>query len=500
MNRKLIIPFFAFLLLFVNSCQERNYLGPEQSEIDSNDYFTNEIAFDRAALGIYQKLVFFYNYRGGSENWLHDIRILPDDDATTAGGNAFEIFDNLNAANGNLDAYYRFAYQLIARSNTLLQKQEELGDVAYEDATLRTTHRGEALFLRGYMYFMLWNVYGTAPLVLDRITTSDGFYPANSTGNELLDQAISDMTEAKDLLPSAWPEELVGRATKNAANGFLGKMLLYRATVTGNSADYTAAISAFDQISGASLLPIYGDNFDEALEEGPESIFEIHLGRNSQTDNVWLTNDDFSVVGEVCGYWGFFDNNFGQFGLQIYTATQGLMDMYEDEDPRIPSTFDPNTSEIKKYVERPRSTGNPNYYNNARAMRYADVLLMKAEAIVQSGGSLSEAITLVNMIRERARNSSDPVSAVPADLDTGQSDRNTVMQWIMDERRRELAFEEHRWYDLRRWHIGGMINMGNIDFGSVRNDFAINPEVHLYFPLPASQVVDNPNLVQNTGY
>ncbi|MCB0843929.1 MAG: RagB/SusD family nutrient uptake outer membrane protein, partial [Bacteroidetes bacterium] len=295
MNRIYFITIFSLLILTTNSCQERNFLGPDQQEIDSNDYFTNELAFDRAVLGVYQKLVFFYNYRGGSENWLHDIRLLPDDDATTTGGNAFEIFGNLTATNGNLSAYYQFAYQLIGRANTVLQKQDELGDLAYEDIDLRATHRGEILFLRGYMNFMLWNVFGTAPLVLDRITSAEDFYPPNSSGNELLDQAIADFSEARDLLPDSWPAELAGRATRNAANGFLGKALLYRATVSGNSADYTAAIAAFDQVQGASLLPVYGDNFDEKLEEGAESIFEIHLGRNEQTDNVWLTNDDFNV-------------------------------------------------------------------------------------------------------------------------------------------------------------------------------------------------------------
>jgi len=498
MNKSLIATLILAIFLAAISCDDREFLGVDLQDIDSGDFFSNETAFDRGVLGIYQKLVFFYNYRGA--NWLHDIRILPDDDATTAGNNAFEIFGNLNAANGDMDDYYRFAYQLIARSNTLLEKQDELGDEIYTDNDLRNTHRGEALFLRGYMNFMLWNIYGTAPLVLDRITTSDGFFPPSSTGNELLNQAITDLNEAKDLLPDSWPPEMIGRADRHAANGMLGKALLYRATVTGNNEDYAAAIQAFERIQDHSLLPIYGDNFDEQLENGVESIFEIQLGQNLQNDNVWLSNDDFDVVGEISGYWGFFDNNFGQFGTPIYTATEPLMAIFDDGDPRISSTFDPGTSEIKKYVERPRSTGNPNYYNNARVIRYADILLMKAEALVQSGGDLSEAISLLNQVRARARNSGETVSEVPADLNTGETDRNTVMQWVMDERRRELAFEEIRWFDLRRWHLGGMINIGDIDFGSVRNDFNFNPDVHIYFPLPASQVVDNPNLVQNPGY
>ncbi|MEZ4850076.1 MAG: RagB/SusD family nutrient uptake outer membrane protein [Bacteroidia bacterium] len=104
------------------------------------------------------------------------------------------------------------------------------------------------------------------------------------------------------------------------------------------------------------------------------------------------------------------------------------------------------------------------------------------------------------MIRERARTSDSIPASAPEPLDVSQSDRGTVLQWVMDERRRELAFEEHRWYDLRRWHMGGVINLGTLNFGSVRSDFNFNPDVHIYFPLPASQVTNNPNLVQNSGY
>ncbi|MEZ4850075.1 MAG: RagB/SusD family nutrient uptake outer membrane protein [Bacteroidia bacterium] len=491
--------FFLGCLLFCGCEDNRNFLGPDQEEINANDYFNNQEAFDKAVLGTYQKLTFFYNYRRGGENWLHDIRLLPDDDATTSRTNEFELFYRLSPLNSNLEDYYQFAYQLIARANTVLMKQDQFGDQAYTDQTLRNTHRGEVLFLRGWMNFMLWNVFGTAPLVEKRILSTDDFFPPNSTENELLNHAIADMEIARELLPTEWPVEMAGRVTQNSANGLLGKMLLYRATITQIQADYLAAIGAFDNIQGVSLTAKFGDNFDENLEDGPESIFEIHLGDNEVPQSLWLSNDDFDY-GDVSGYWGFFDNNFSQFGIPPYTATTSLINVFEPDDPRIPSTFDPATREIKKYVERPRATGNSMYYNNARVLRYADVLLMKAEAIVQSGGSLSEAITLVNQIRERARNSSDTTSLVPADLDVNQNNSQTVLQWIMDERRRELAFEEHRWYDLRRWHLGGIIDLDTLDFSSDLFDPRFEVRTHLLFPLPASQVAQNPNLEQNPGY
>jgi hypothetical protein len=140
--------------------------------------------------------------------------------------------------------------------------------------------------------------------------------------------------------------------------------------------------------------------------------------------------------------------------------------------------------------------------NNPRILRYADILLLKAEAIVRSNGSLSEAIGLINQVRERARNSTEDgtPSAVPADRNVSETNSATVLEWIFQERRLELAFEEgHRWWDLRRRHIAGEIDLKNWDFGSLDKAFKF-ADVNVYFPLPSREVVDNPNLNQNTGY
>jgi len=140
--------------------------------------------------------------------------------------------------------------------------------------------------------------------------------------------------------------------------------------------------------------------------------------------------------------------------------------------------------------------------NNPRILRYADVLLLKAEALVRSGGSTSEAIELINQIRQRARMSTEDgtEAAVPADLDVNETNADTILDWIFKERRIELACEEgHRWYDLRRRHMAGEINLSNWDFSSVRSDFEFT-ENNLVFPIPTNEIVQNPNLTQNTGY
>jgi hypothetical protein len=137
--------------------------------------------------------------------------------------------------------------------------------------------------------------------------------------------------------------------------------------------------------------------------------------------------------------------------------------------------------------------------NNTRLLRYADVLLLKAEAIVQSGGATAAAVGLVNEIRTRARNMV-PGGTVPANLSTAETNRETIMRWIMDERFRELAGEGQRWPDIRRWHIQGIITLTNAFFNSNSSSMSFQLPKHLLFPIPNSEIDVNPNMVQNTGY
>jgi hypothetical protein len=195
-------------------------------------------------------------------------------------------------------------------------------------------------------------------------------------------------------------------------------------------------------------------------------------------------------------------------GNSFFTATEPIKKAYEDGDPRKAYNIDLEAEglvNVKKYIrhgEEVRDWGEGINKNNPRILRYADILLLKAEAIVRSGGSLSEAIGLINQVRERARNSAEggTPSAVPADRNVGETNAATVLEWIFQERRLELAFEEgHRWWDLRRRHIAGEIDLKTYDFGSLDKGFKF-VDTNINFPLPSREVVDNPNLDQNPGY
>ncbi|WP_319592472.1 RagB/SusD family nutrient uptake outer membrane protein [uncultured Draconibacterium sp.] len=507
-NIKILFGLILIVTLSIVSCDEATVEVDPIGDTEAG-FFQNEEQMTMAVMGIYQKVTFFHTFRGG--NWLSGIWLLPGDNLTTEGDHGYENFVGINAQDGKLGDFYRYAYQLIARANTVLQKIEENGDFAYSlEPELKDFHRGEALFLRSWMNFRLWNVYGSAaPLINERITNLDDAYPASSQGTELLDQAISDLAEAATLLPDSWDGGNKGRVTKNSALALQGKILVFRGTVSNSTSDFSDALTAFNAITGADLMPNYGDNFDAAKENNIESFFEFQANNQAQVNNPYLDNDAFSVVGDIGAYLGFYSKTPGWIGSNFYFASPEFVALVEG-DPRAEYSIKVDAEKkinVVKYLrDGNRVDSWPQWTEvhrtNIRILRYADVLLLKAEAIIRSGGNAADAIALINQIRERARNSTTDgtMSEIPADLDVAETDSDLILEWIYNERRIELAFEEgHRWYDLRRRHLAGEIDLTNFDFNSAKPDFKF--EAHnIYFPLPSNEVIQNKNLVQNTGY
>jgi tetratricopeptide (TPR) repeat protein len=494
--RNILMIMMAMLITF--ACDESNLdlqpLGDTEADV-----FDVENDFERALLGTYSKVVDFYIYGGGNGDY-HQFFLLPGDDLTSTGSYAYEIFATLQPGDGTLNRFYDLYYHLVTRANTVLEKiaaDEEAEESVYTTAGLRDNHKGEALFLRGFANYRLWNYWGYAPLILERIRDQSGINPPNAEEGALLDQAIQDFRDAEALLPSTWSVVNRGRATKSTANGFLGKSLVFRASWYGDNASYTSAIQAFDAITDKSLMPDYNNNFSILHENNDESLYEIQAGQASGSDNVWLWNDEFSVVGSFSAYYGYFTDHWSHWIHQPFMATNKLLSAIDPDDPRLVHICDPATRMIVKYTQEDQfaDTG-VGSLNNTRILRYADVLLLKAEAYNETGNQ-DDAIALINEVRTRARNMG--ATGVPADYATG-ADQATVRQWIMDERFIELAAEGHRWFDLRRWHQAGHIDLSSFDFSSDNGSFNITVPKHLLYPIPTNEVDLNKEINQNPGY
>jgi starch-binding outer membrane protein, SusD/RagB family len=535
MNISLTAVLLFLSLVLVNSCSEETINLEPVGAVESG-FFQSDADMDMAVKGIYQKVCFFYTYPGNQNNYVQQIFWLPSDDMMAKSPSDFapDNFDALSSGNTPLSLFFNFAYQLIARVDVVLEKIEANGEAIYtKNPTLKDKHRGEALFLRSYTYFLLWNVFGTAPLVNERITDIKDMYPQSSKGTELLDQAITDLATAVTLLPTSWDAGNKGRVTKNSAYGLRAKCLVFRGNVAKNNADFTAAIADMNAITGVSLASNYGFNFDAGNENNQESLFEYQATQPTGNVNPFVGasggNDAFAVIGEIGAWWGPLANKWNWIGNANVYATSLLQNAYEQSgsvwDPRRAFVCNSlaNTNNILKYVQStatynttpwvtPASNGLNGgcSVNNPRILRYADILLLKAEALVRSGGSLTEAIGLINQIRDRARKSTyiasvapaplPAAAVVPADRSTAETDRAVVLNWIFDERRLELACEEgHRWFDLRRRHIAGEIDLKTWNFGHNKVGGGFQDK-HIYFPLPAGEVTNNPNMKQNQGY
>ncbi|MFP4096389.1 MAG: RagB/SusD family nutrient uptake outer membrane protein [Cyclobacteriaceae bacterium] len=496
----------------------------DESTIDLNPIGATEVGYfqtveemEKGVFGAYASMRDFYSFHGGTSRVPSTIWLLPSDDLTSPGNYPEDNFSGITPDSDRVRRLYAYAYRMIARANAVLEQIEINGAQVYQgNEEIMNIHKGEALFLRGWMFWRLWNIFGTAPIVTERITLLEDAYPSGSQGTELLDQAIMDMEEAADLLPDTWDDANLGRATRNSALGFLGKILVFRGTVNNNQADFSEAITAFDAISGVALVDHYNKNFNYLYENNEESLFEYQAGSTQGGVNAFVSIEAFPAF-DLTVWWGFFNRVPVWIGNDFFTATQSLQDAYEAGDPRIIHVYDTGAVDlinITKYVKDgefarnaaggPLNPARNNGYNinNPRILRYADVLLLKAEAIVRSGGNLAEAVDLVNQIRTRARFSTEDGSeaAVPANLDAGGADASTVLEWVFEERRRELALEEgHRWWDLRRRHLAGEIDLTNWDFETISSDFEFE-EFNINYPLPEIEVIENPNLSQNTGY
>ena len=301
-----------------------------------NQFVSSEENFDKTVVGIYQKLQDFYRWRGGAGSWVHGTWLLPDDNLTvTPGGRSspYENFTDLNTTSNGLGTYFNMHYHLMGRANTFFDLQETYGDDVYSTTGLRDTHRGEALFLRGYIFLKLYNMWGTAPLSTERVTDLNEVFLPNSSGTQLIDQAIADLQEATQLLPDAPLQP--GRIWNESAYGLLGKALMIRGTSSGSAGDYSEALAAFNNITSRILVANFEENFLETTENNSESLFEVQVGKNININNVWLSNDDFDVVGDLSATWVFFDvqDEPGWITDQTFLPTSSLLPLMDPQDP-----------------------------------------------------------------------------------------------------------------------------------------------------------------------
>ena len=396
-----------------------------------------------------------------------------------------------NSDNEILLGYYRAQWQGIQRANLAIDeipttRIETEGDEAEKQAKYRDRYLGEAYFLRGYYYFRLARMFGGMPLIDYVIKSSNQWAQTRSTMDETLNFAIKDFKRAENLLweKDKYSNEELGRATKGAAQAMLLKANLYRADYLRNAGNETEAQKYFAEAAKwgkeviksrqYSLWPNYLDNFRLANENGRESVFEIQYTEEATSDygGEGYTRGTMTTILQRSR-----SSAFGEAGWGYDRPTQNLYNEYEAGDARRDETILVPTDEQietpaqeiycgdrmlnRKYAMYNDGT-NGGIYKLAHAtrspknniqIRYADVLLMYAEACCESG-DLPSAKSALKEVRDRAGLSQFPYTAViQGQTVTFNDNQEDLRKAIRHERRVELAMEGHRWFDLTRWGI-----------------------------------------------
>lgn len=396
-----------------------------------------------------------------------------------------------NSDNEILLEYYRAQWQGIQRANLAIDeipttRIETEGDEAEKQAKYRDRYLGEAYFLRGFYYFRLARMFGGMPLIDYVIKSSNQWAQTRSTMDKTLNFAIEDFKRAENLLweKDKYSNEELGRATKGAAQAMLLKANLYRADYLRNAGNETEAQKYFAEAAKwgekviqsrqYSLWPNYLDNFRLANENGRESVFEIQYTEEATSDygGEGYTRGTMTTILQRSR-----SSAFGEAGWGYDRPTQNLYNEYEAGDARRDETIlTPTDEQIetpaqeiycgdrmlnRKYAMYNDGT-NGGIYKLAHAtrspknniqIRYADVLLMYAEACCETG-DLPSAKTALKEVRDRAGLSQFPYTAViQGQTVTFNDNQEDLRKAIRHERRVELAMEGHRWFDLTRWGI-----------------------------------------------
>ena len=503
------------------------------------DFFGSKEAAVQCVTGCYVPLMWEYNSTYYSEWFIGDI---VSDDALKGGQNTNDMsasFDMENwqttASNQILLDFYRAQYQGIARCNVALQNIPNMATDTAFSVSLKNRLLGEAYFLRGYYYFRLLRVFGGVPMVTKVINSESDWIQPRASVSEMFTQIKSDFAQANKYLwlRSKLEDAEVGRATKGAAQAMLLKTNLYEASpywngkVSENATDlYKAAKAWGDSIIASNEYMLvdsadYQKMFALEGENGKESIFEIQYMEvpwGDYGEGNGFTAGSFTQVlvrsrnSKIGGGWGF--NH----------PTWNLYNEYEVGDPRRdiailrPTSFENEVEETylgspllnRKYgmYDNPNEGGGFGQWGlhasrgplNNKQIRYADVLLMYAEACIGAGDNAS-AQNALNEVRTRLSLPTYPGYSITVNGTAIASP--SLEEALRHERRMELAMEGHRWFDLVRWgktkeHMDAYAATESVEAKNQMRTFIAGK--HEIFPLPAEELELNPALVQNDNY
>jgi hypothetical protein len=484
--------------------------------------------------------------------------------------NDYETFVTNQNTNSLTDQMWAQLYNNIARANNALLRINTISQTNYP---LRTARQGEMRFLRGNYYFMLKILWNHVPYIDENVPTTsyDTISNVKYTSDQLWTKIANDFRFAENSLPATQTD--VGRPTKFTAMAYLAKTLLYQAytqddkhNVTGiDQAKLTEVNTLCDSVINSGqygLASDFGFNFLTAHENGPESVFAIQYSKNDGTEfgRIDMGHSLSYPMNPAYGCcWQHIPsqdlvNSFktDANGLPIFTgynnsdATQVSDFLNQTFDPRLdhtvaipghPYKYEPNFVYANSWARAPAIYGyfaslkdvvaadDPSFQKippfmssskNWELIRYADVLLWKAEALIELNRPI-EALPLINMIRQRAANSTGMLKqadgSFTSDYKIGTYQPGVNCSWTQDyarqalrtERRMEFAMEGNRFFDLVRWGIADTYLNSYFASESTKRSYLKTAKFTKgrdeYLPIPLNQINYSKGLYkQNPGF
>lgn len=475
---KKIIAFF-FVLFWTSSCDVLDQVP--QSNFTPDNFYKNVDDALAAVNSVYDPMNSPDMYN--QVMWI--IQDQATDDSEWGGGRS-----TANQAKNDLDKYtftpatstfqsvWSNTYKAINRANTVIERVPAIT----MDAALQSRLLAETKFMRAFYYFTLVRLFGDVPLILKETTSLNDLQAPRAPAQDVYAQVIKDFSEAESILPATYTGADKGRATKGAATAFLAKVYLTRQEWA------KASQKAKEVIDGGiyDLWANYSEAFAIANKNGKEAVFEMQALGGGFGEGSWMQGymrPNFDRVNNIAGFGddpvtkNLYDtypavDKRRNVNIKLYTATST---------PAAPASVD-FPGYVYKYLDL-SATANGEGSNNFPIIRYADVLLMYAEALNEQAAGNAEAFKMVNRIRTRAG-----LAELPSSL-TQSEFRDAILL----ERRLELAFEGHRWYDLVR-------TKKLVSALKAQNPTIVVSDKNYLLPIPQTERDVNPNLTQNPQF
>lgn len=474
--------------LLISSCSEDFLDLKPKTQLSVDDYFKTPEQFESAVNGAYSSLQEGNLYG----NWYVLSEIPSDNTSNQLSGSVTDQdeFDKyyIRSTNPYIANFWNSSYMAINRINTVLNRIDGIKI----EKSVGDRYKLECKFLRGLLYFNLVRVFGDVPLVLNEISISDSYAILRESKDKVYSQIIADLSEAESL-PASYSEDVnKGRATSGAAKALLGKVYLtmknYKDAETKLAEVITSnRYSLLENTSGSLNINGYAAIFNANNHNNSESVFDVQFkkggfGEGSNFPNTFAPENSGTNVVPLGSTGG--NNLPGDDMINSYEPgdlRKGFSVASGYYDARKNGAW-VESKYIKKYFDTPYKDGDSN--NNFPVIRFADVLLMYSEALNQNGKT-ADACTYLNKVRRRGFGyQSNEVS--PVDINT--TNKDLFLLKVEQERRVELAFEGHRWFDLIRTDRAVVV--------MTAKGYKLNA-TNLICPVPQKQIDINPVITQN---